>query len=131
MLRFSNPALCQPFCLADEGAVKGDELCATLACGKMQGIGEIKAVFVPFDCPVHELWISNIYIGQAKKLLEGRGNSIRLKAIGKTEDPFGFKEHRIRNINSFIAEYLPGLGILGLVVAGEEADKDVGINRYH
>jgi hypothetical protein len=51
----------------NEFVVEGGELFAVMAQGKVQGVGEIKAGLMPFDCFVDKIGISDMQIRMRSK----------------------------------------------------------------
>jgi len=95
--RFLDFALGQPLGLANEGGVKGGELLAFAANGKMQGIGEIQPLPGKIDGQEDYLRPVDSHIRHAEDLGKGIADGNGRKIIGKAQNPFGFEDDGFRD----------------------------------
>jgi hypothetical protein len=102
--RLLHPALCQSLCLLDEGIVKGGEMLAVPAGGKVQGIGKIQALAGEINSLGDYIRPLDFHIRQAEGLDKGLADGGGLKIVSIAQNPFGFEDNGFRDEDIMFAE---------------------------
>lgn len=128
-LRSPHHAAPKPLGLFDKNLVKGGELLTLSAYGKVQGIGKIQALPGEVNGVGDRFRALDFYILKAEGFAKGIQDGRQGETIRVAQNPFGFEDNGGGDKDVVFGEQGDNLLELGLVVAGEKADKDIGINR--
>lgn len=97
----------------------------------MQCVGKIEALTGEINGLGKNGWASGLDVGKAEQFGEGIADGGRLEAVGEPQYPLGFEDYGLGDENGLACKQGGSLLELLLVVAGEQPDHDIGINRDH
>lgn len=123
--------ICKLFGVLDEVCVEGLHRLLRPAQGQMECIGEVEASFMPVDNLRDALPVAYGDIAQSAYAPQGGAYLTARKVEGGAQYPFGFEQDGVWDIDVFGGkERVAGLALYW-VVAGQQPNQYVGINRYH
>ena len=97
----------------------------------MQRVGEVHAGPQEIQRLGHGEAVLDADLWQPQDALQHIQNGRSIQAVGEPQDPFGFEQDRLADVDPILLEERHGSLCLRIVVADDQADEDVGVNRDH